>query len=60
MSDQTYNNVPCVGWGKYVEENQSFKMSMHMKISHAFVDGKPLADAFNYIQAAINKLDFCK
>lgn len=60
MSDQTYNIVPCVGWGKYVEENQSFKMSMHMKISHAFVDGKPLADAFNHIQAAINKLDFCK
>ena len=24
------------------------------------VDGKPLADAFNHIQAAINKLDFCK
>ena len=59
-SDQTYNIVPCVGWGKYVEENQRLKMSMHMKISHAFIDGKPLADAFNHIQAAINELDFDK
>ena len=59
-SDQTYNTVPCVGWGKYVEENRRLKMSMHMKISHAFIDGKPLADGFNHIQAAINALDFYK
>ena len=32
-SDQTYNTVPCVGWGKYVEENGRFKMSMHIKVS---------------------------
>lgn len=31
-----------------------------MKISHAFIDGKPLADAFNHIQSAINELDFYK
>lgn len=60
MSDQTYNIVPCVGWGKYVEENDRFKMSMHIKVSHAFVDGKPLADAFNNIQTAINELNFEK
>lgn len=33
-------------------------MSLHMKISHAFVDGKPLADAFNNIQKAVNELVF--
>lgn len=27
-----------------------------MKVSHAFVDGKPLADAFNNIQKAIDEL----
>ena len=59
-SDQTYNTVPCVGWGKYVEENGRFKMSIHIKVSHAFVDGKPLADAFNNIQTAINELNFEK
>ena len=59
-SDQTYKTVPCVGWGKYVEENGRFKMSMHIKVSHAFVDGKPLADAFNNIQTAINELNFEK
>lgn len=55
---QTYNTVPCVGWGKYVREGEKFQMSMHMKISHAFVDGKPLADAFNNIQSAVKSLDF--
>ena len=56
--DQTYNTVPCVGWGKYVREGEKVQMSMHMKISHAFVDGKPLADAFNNIQSAVKSLDF--
>lgn len=56
VNDQTGNIVPCIGWGKYVEENGRYKMSMHMKISHAFVDGKPLADAFNNIQKAVDEL----
>lgn len=56
--DQTYNIVPCIGWGKYVEENGRYKMSLHMKVSHAFVDGKPLADGFNNIQRAIEELNF--
>ena len=33
-------------------------MSMHMKISHAFIDGKLLADAFNNFQTALDELDF--
>ena len=33
-------------------------MSMHVKISHAFVDGKPFADAFNNTQKDINELIF--
>ncbi len=57
-NNQTYNIVPCVGRGKYVEENNEYKMSMHIKVSHAFIDGKPLSDAFNNIQEAINKLTF--
>lgn len=56
--NQTYNIVPCVGWGKYVSEGDRCRMSMHMKISHAFIDGKPLADAFNNIQTALDELDF--
>lgn len=59
-SDKTYNTVPCAGLGKYVEENGRFKMSMHIKVSHAFVGGKPLADEFNNIQTAIAQLDFSK
>lgn len=55
---QTYNIVPCIGWGKYVDENGRYKISMHMKVSHAFVDGKPLADAFNNIQKALDELVF--
>ena len=56
--NQTYNTVPCVGWGKYVSEGDRCRMSMHMKISHAFIDGKLLADAFNNFQTALAELDF--
>lgn len=58
--DQTYNIVPCIGWGKYVEENDRYKMSLHMKVSHAFIDGKPLADAFNNIQSALDTSHECE
>ena len=47
-----------VGWGKYVSEGDRCRISMHMRISHAFIDGKPLADAFNNIQTALDELDF--
>ena len=47
-----------VGWGKYVSEGDRCRMSMHMKISHAFIYGKPLTDAFNNIQTALDELDF--
>ncbi len=58
--DQTYNIIPCIGWGKYVQEDDKYKMTMHVKVSHAFIDGKPLADAFNNIQDSIDKLSFMK
>ena len=58
--DQTYNIIPCIGWGKYVQEDDKYKMTMRIKVSHAFIDGKPLADAFNNIQDSINKLSFMK
>ncbi len=49
-----------MGMSKIRTEVGRFKMSMHIKVSHAFVDGKPLADAFNNIQNAVNLIDFSK
>ena len=57
-NDQTGDSVPRIGWGKFVEENGRYRMTMHITVSHAFVDGKPLAEAFNRVQDALNELDF--
>lgn len=59
-SDPMGDSIPRIGWGKFVAENNLYKMTMHMTVNHAFIDGKPLADAFNNIQAALDALDFEK
>lgn len=52
------DSVPRVSWGKYVEQNGGYFMTMHMTVNHALIDGKPLADVFNAIQSALTDLRF--
>lgn len=50
--------IPRSAWGKYVEENGRFRMTMNITVHHAFIDGKPLSLAFNRIQEKLNTLEF--
>ena len=56
--DPAGDSVPRVSWGKYVEEDGRYRMTMHMTVNHALIDGRPLAEAFNRIQSALNHLEF--
>lgn len=56
-NDPTGDWIPSIGWGKYVEENGRYKMTMHITVNHSLIDGKPLADAFNNIQNSLNILE---
>lgn len=49
--------IPRICWGKYIESNGRFELTLNITVSHLFVDGKPLADAFNGIQDLLNNVD---
>lgn len=55
--DKDSQCVPRIGWGKYVLNNDKYEMTMNITVSHIFVDGKHISDAFNKIQKL---LDTCE
>lgn len=44
-------------WGKYVLENDRYKMTLNLTTSHALVDGFPMADGFNKVQEIIENFE---
>lgn len=52
--DQSSQCIPRICWGKYTEQNGSYELTLNITVSHIFVDGYPLAQAFNKIQELLN------
>jgi len=48
-------SIPRISWGKYVEENERWKITLNVTVNHALVDGKHVSDAINQIQKNINE-----
>ena len=49
--------IPRICWGKYVENNGKYELTLNITVSHIFVDGFPLAKAFNKIQEYLNNVE---
>ena len=49
--------VPRICWGKFENENGEYKLMLNITVSHIFVDGYPLAKAFNNIQQLLNNAE---
>ena len=49
--------IPRICWGKYVEQNGHYKLTLNITVSHIFVDGFHIAQVFNNIQELLNKPD---
>lgn len=46
--------IPRICWGKYIKNNEKYELTLNITVSHIFVDGFPLAMAFNRIQGYLN------
>lgn len=53
-TDKDSQCVPRIGWGKYVKNNDKYEMTMNITVSHIFVDGKHISDAFNKMQELLD------
>ena len=49
--------IPRICWGKYVEQNGKYELTLNITVSHIFVDGYPLAQTFNKIQELLDNVD---
>jgi len=49
--------IPRVCWGKYVEKDGKYELTLNITVSHLFVDGNPLAKTFNTIQELLNNAE---
>ena len=49
--------IPRICWGKYVEKNGRYELTLNITVSHIFVDGYPLSKTFNVIQDLLNRAE---
>ena len=49
--------VPRISWGKYTNNNGKITLPFGIQVSHAFVDGYPLAKAFIRIQEILDNVE---
>ena len=52
--DKSSQTVPRVCWGKYIENNGKYEISLNITVSHVFVDGYHLSKVFNNVQELLN------
>ena len=57
MPNDVTITVPRIAWGKYIEENGKTTMALNINVSHALVDGYPLAQGINKIQEYLNQVE---
>lgn len=55
--DKASQCIPRICWGKYVEEDNKYQLTLNITVSHIFVDGYPLAQAFIKIQELLNNAE---
>ena len=49
--------IPRLCWGKYGKTDDKYFLTLNITVSHIFVDGYPLAQAFNKIQDLLDNPD---
>lgn len=49
--------IPRICWGKYTINDNKAELNLNITVSHIFVDGYPLENAFNKIQELLDNVD---
>ncbi len=55
--DKASQSIPRICWGKFVENNGKYELTLNITVSHIFVDGFHLSEAFNKIQEMLDSVD---
>ena len=55
--DKSSQTVPRVCWGKYTNNGDKLELTLNITVSHIFVDGYPLSQAFIKIQELLDNCE---
>ncbi len=53
-NDKSSQSVPRICWGKYINNNGKYELTLNITVSHLFVDGYPLSKTFVKIQELLD------
>lgn len=56
MKTSAPDSIPRVTWGKYIPENDGFRLNLNLQVHHGFQDGKQIADFFILLQNGIDSM----
>jgi chloramphenicol O-acetyltransferase type A len=55
--DKSSLSIPRICWGKYINNNGKYELTLNITVSHLFVDGYPLSKALNKIQELLDDVE---
>lgn len=55
--DKASQCIPRICWGKYIEKDSKYELTLNITVSHIFVDGLPLSKTFNKIQELLDNVE---
>lgn len=58
MTEELHSQtVPRICWGRYTNNNSKYELTLNITVSHIFVDGLHISQAFNKIQELLNEIE---
>ena len=57
MKDASSTSIPRLTWGRYSSENGRLLMTLDISVHHALMDGLPVTQGFNAVQAALDDIE---
>lgn len=53
--DKSSSSIPRICWGKFLEKDNGYTLTLNLTVSHMFIEGFVLCSAFNNIQAMLDE-----
>lgn len=55
--DKSSLSIPRICWGKFIDDNGKYELTLNITVSHMFVDGYPLSQVFIKIQEMLDDVE---
>ena len=57
LGDKLSMSIPRLNWGKFVETEKGFEVTLSTTVNHAYIDGRELSSMLNEIKSSLENID---